>query len=263
MEQALAVLERLGAVLVDVQLRPLHNYHDVKTVIAESEIFAVHQPDLQRRAQDYGEDFLGRTLGACLFSAADFVQAQRERKTMLQEFDAMFDHLDLLVTVGNGPAPRLDELAGRGYVNKWQKPNAYNAFSVSGGPTASTCIGFSNDGLPLSMQISGPVFGDSLVLRAAHAYEKATPWRNQRPTLDAKKEKISIQPSIAMVERSNDPGFQALAKSCASRAGLTLSDGHLEQLAAQAPFIFAMAERLRRDRSYQDDPAAILSFTRA
>ena len=44
--------------------------------------------------------------------------------------------------------------------------------------------GFTADGLPLGMQIAGRPFDEATVLRAAHAYEGATPWRNRRPKLD-------------------------------------------------------------------------------
>jgi aspartyl-tRNA(Asn)/glutamyl-tRNA(Gln) amidotransferase subunit A len=46
----------------------------------------------------------------------------------------------------------------------------------------SVCCGFTADtGLPLSFQIVGKRFQDATVLRAADAYERATPWRQRRP----------------------------------------------------------------------------------
>ncbi len=38
-------------------------------------------------------------------------------------------------------------------------------------------------GLPLAMQIAGKVFDEATILRIAHAYEQATPWRRLRPSL--------------------------------------------------------------------------------
>ena len=38
-------------------------------------------------------------------------------------------------------------------------------------------------GLPLSFQLVGKRFDDATVLRAAHTYEQATPWRGRRPAL--------------------------------------------------------------------------------
>ena len=41
-------------------------------------------------------------------------------------------------------------------------------------------------GLPLAFQLAGKPFDEATVLRAAHAYEKATPWRSVRPRLEDK-----------------------------------------------------------------------------
>ena len=51
-------------------------------------------------------------------------------------------------------------------------------------PALAQCIGFTGNGLPLSMQIVGTPLDDATVLRVAHAYEGATPWRARRPMLD-------------------------------------------------------------------------------
>ncbi len=52
-------------------------YHDVKITGAESEFYAVHEPVLRTQLGDFGEDFLGRTLGALLMSGADYGSAEK------------------------------------------------------------------------------------------------------------------------------------------------------------------------------------------
>jgi len=52
-----------------------------------------------------------------------------------------------------------------------------------GNPALSVCSGYAANGMPQSLQIVGRLFEDATVLRAGHAYEKATPWRNRRPAL--------------------------------------------------------------------------------
>jgi aspartyl-tRNA(Asn)/glutamyl-tRNA(Gln) amidotransferase subunit A len=49
----------------------------------------------------------------------------------------------------------------------------------------SVCSGFDARGLPFSLQIAGKLFDEATVLRAGHAYEKATPWRDGRPALQS------------------------------------------------------------------------------
>ncbi len=50
-----------------------------------------------------------------------------------------------------------------------------------GYPTLSLPCGFSIDGLPLSLQLVGPPLSESLLCRAGHAYEEATPWHARHP----------------------------------------------------------------------------------
>src|SRR2546430_2781482 len=49
MEEALHVLKSLGAELEDCHVRSLQHYFDIKVIIAETEIFSIHQPDLIAR----------------------------------------------------------------------------------------------------------------------------------------------------------------------------------------------------------------------
>jgi aspartyl-tRNA(Asn)/glutamyl-tRNA(Gln) amidotransferase subunit A len=72
LEQAYDVLRGLGAVIEDVRIRPAQDYHAVKITVAESELFAVHEPVLRQRLNDFGADFLGRALGALLISGPDY-----------------------------------------------------------------------------------------------------------------------------------------------------------------------------------------------
>ncbi len=56
--------------------------------------------------------------------------------------------------------------------------------SLIAAPAVSVCCGFDeNTGLPLAMQIAGRAFDEAAVLRAAHAYQQATGWTDERPPL--------------------------------------------------------------------------------
>jgi aspartyl-tRNA(Asn)/glutamyl-tRNA(Gln) amidotransferase subunit A len=54
-------------------------------------------------------------------------------------------------------------------------------FNVTGSPALSICNGFSQTGLPLSLQIGGRPFEDALVLQVGHALERAMGSRTRRP----------------------------------------------------------------------------------
>jgi aspartyl-tRNA(Asn)/glutamyl-tRNA(Gln) amidotransferase subunit A len=61
-------------------------------------------------------------------------------------------------------------------------------FNGYGLPVICIPCGFSKDGLPIGLQIAGPLFSESSVLALAHAYQQATDWHKRRPGLqpDAK-----------------------------------------------------------------------------
>jgi aspartyl-tRNA(Asn)/glutamyl-tRNA(Gln) amidotransferase subunit A len=61
-------------------------------------------------------------------------------------------------------------------------------FNGYGLPVISIVCGFSKEGLPIGLQIAGPLFSESSVLALAHAYQQATDWHKRRPGLqpDAK-----------------------------------------------------------------------------
>lgn len=54
-------------------------------------------------------------------------------------------------------------------------------FNLTGQPAASIPCGFSDTGLPMGLQIIGPMYGEQAVLNASHAFESAHPFANKRP----------------------------------------------------------------------------------
>jgi aspartyl-tRNA(Asn)/glutamyl-tRNA(Gln) amidotransferase subunit A len=256
LDQAFAVFRSLGATLGEARLRPAQDYYDVKITIAESELLAVHEHALRTRPGDFGEDFLGRVLPAVLISSRDYIQTQRERRRMLAEIAPVYADFDVLVTATAGaPAPRLGTWRT---IEFWRRPSLTTPFNVTGGPALAQCIGFSNIGLPLSMQIVGRPFDDATVLRVAHAYEKATPWRERRPRLDPDAQFSTAPPPLPDREPAqiDMPTRDRVAIACRA-AGLTLTERQLELACAAAPYVIAMTGRLYRERAYTEEPAVV------
>jgi aspartyl-tRNA(Asn)/glutamyl-tRNA(Gln) amidotransferase subunit A len=259
LEEALAVLRSLGATLGEARLRSAQDYYDVKVTIAESELLAVHEQALRTRPGDFGEDFLGRVLPAVLIGGRDYVQAQRERRRMLAEMAAVYADFDVLVTATAGaPAPRLGAWRTLEF---WKRASLTTPFNVTGGPALAQCIGFAGNGVPLSMQVVGRPFDDATVLRVAHAYEKATPWRTKRPQLDPHAEFSTALPPVPDPEPAEIDATTRERVAVACRAGgLTLSGRQFEMACAAAPYVIAMTSRLHRDRAYTEEPANIFQF---
>ncbi|MSQ19831.1 MAG: amidase [Betaproteobacteria bacterium] len=259
LEEAIGVFANLGANLEDCRSRPVRDFFDVKVVIAETELFAIHQDDLIARPGDFGRDFLGRVLPACLFQSIDYVQALREHRRLIAAIKPLYAKYDLLLTCGLGPAPRLTAFRTK---NFWQGANVCTPSNVTRNPVLMLPCGFSGTGLPMGLQLIGHPFGDRAVLRAGHAYQSATDWHTRRPNL------VPGKPQPALNASGNEPGVpeidaatQSHVETMARRAGLKLNERQWAILFETAPFAIAMVERVRRSRDRAEEPSLVFRFT--
>jgi aspartyl-tRNA(Asn)/glutamyl-tRNA(Gln) amidotransferase subunit A len=259
MDDALDVLRRLGAALEDCRVRPLASYFDAKIIIAESEIFSVHQKNLVARPKDFGADFRARVLPSVLFTAHDYVQAAREHRRMMAEMEPLYTRFDAFVTAGLGEAPRLADYRS---VSFWEKPSLLTAWNVTGQPVLQLPNGFGRNGLPLGMQILGRPFGETTILRVGHAYERATDWHARRPPLvrGAAAPDLTPPPVLSGTADRVDGATRDLCVKAAARAGVALDDLMLAQLLEGAPYALGMVQRLRRDHDPHHEPSIVFSF---
>ncbi len=258
LEEAVAAFAGLGARVEDCRARPMGDGLDIKIVIAESEIFAIHHDNLIARPGDFGRDFLGRVLPACLFQAVDYVQALREHRRYMAEMKPLYAKYDILLTCGMGPAPRLD---AHRTPNFWRKSNVFTPSNVARSPALVLPCGFSRAGLPMGMQLIGRPFDDATVLRAGYAYQAATDWHRRRPDL------APGRPQPAVTPKGNEPAAADLdaatlghVEHMARRAGLRLNERQMAILLETAPFALAMAARVHRPRDRMDEPSLVFRF---
>jgi len=141
------------------------------------------------RAAGFGAEVKRRVmLGTYALSAgyydAYYGKAQKVRTLIRRDFEAAFAKVDVIV----GPTTpscafkhgeKEDPLAM--YLNDIFRVPA----NLSGNPGISVPCGFSASGLPIGLHLVGRAFDEATLLRVAHAYEQATPWRARRPVLDA------------------------------------------------------------------------------
>jgi aspartyl-tRNA(Asn)/glutamyl-tRNA(Gln) amidotransferase subunit A len=139
------------------------------------------------RAAGFGAEVKRRImLGTYALSAgyhdAYYGQAQKVRTLVRREFEAAFARVDLLAapttpSVAFTHGDKADPLAM--YMNDVYTIPA----SMTGLPAVSVPCGFNGAGLPIGLQLIGRALDEPTLLRAAHAYEQATPWRQRRPAL--------------------------------------------------------------------------------
>jgi aspartyl-tRNA(Asn)/glutamyl-tRNA(Gln) amidotransferase subunit A len=119
-------------------------------------------------------------------SAVDYLGADLVRNTLGRQMAEFHRKYDLLLTP-TVPVPALpvaqdlnDPATERHWID-WS-PFSY-PFNLTRQPAASIPCGLTSAGLPIGLQIVGPLYADDRVLRAARAFERTQPTR--RPPLDA------------------------------------------------------------------------------
>jgi aspartyl-tRNA(Asn)/glutamyl-tRNA(Gln) amidotransferase subunit A len=139
------------------------------------------------RAAGFGAEVKRRImLGTYALSAgyhdAYYGKAQKVRTLVRRDFEAAFARVDLVVgpttpNVAFKHGEKEDPLSM--YLNDMFTIPA----NLAGLPGISVPCGFTTAALPIGLQFIGRALDEPTLLRAAHAYEQAAPWRDRRPEL--------------------------------------------------------------------------------
>ena len=103
------------------------------------------------------------------------------------EINDVFSEVDILVTPTSPGLPeRIDQAINPSQANTAEQSTRNTApFNLYGIPTISVPIGFSNSGLPIGLQISSANLGEEVMFSLAHAFQQATDWHTEYPTIQA------------------------------------------------------------------------------
>ena len=178
-DAAADVLRGLGATIVDVALPSRPRFDASTQAILLAEGFAIHHEWLRTRPQDYGRVTRERLSMGAFVSGGEYVQAQRLRRILTAEVDAVLAGCDAILCAGiTATAPLVSEV-DEGPFRRSHPITA--AFNGTGHPALALPGGFGASGLPLGLQLVGRNFAEATLFRIGHAYEQATGWMARRP----------------------------------------------------------------------------------
>jgi len=141
------------------------------------------------RGQGFGPEVKRRImLGTYALSAgyydAYYRKASQIRTLIRKDFDRALEKCDVLVAPTTPTtAFKLGEMVSEP-MQMYLQDVFTLALSLAGLPGLSLPCGFDESGLPIGLQIMGGAFDESTVLRVAHAYEGATGWHKQTPSMN-------------------------------------------------------------------------------
>lgn len=203
-EAAIAELKKLGATVVEIDLPNSGLSVPAYYVIAPAECSSnlsrfdgvrfghrcENPTDLEdlykrSRAEGFGEEVRRRVMiGTYALSAgyydAYYLQAQRVRRLIKQDFDQAFTQCDVIL------GPTAPEVAFALGAKKTDPVSMYLqdiytiATNLAGLPGMSIPAGF-NQGLPVGLQLIGPYWSEAKLLNVAHRYQGVTDWHTRIP----------------------------------------------------------------------------------
>lgn len=182
MMDAANVLKSLGAELIDISLpdssQVIWDWFDVCAV----QNALVHDAIDLARPNGLGPALQqlvarGRALGGL-----DYQRVIDRRDVFRFDFDALFSDVDLVLSPAMAfsapPTDRMDNLtddmiAG---MHRFTCP-----FTMSGHPVISMPAGVHGNGMPINVQLIGPMFGEAALLKAGAAFQSITTWHHRHP----------------------------------------------------------------------------------
>ncbi len=184
---ALEVFEALGARVVEVKLPPFAPLLGSVFPLLTAEVMAAHAETFPRLADSYGPDLRRMLEAGAPLTAVDVARCLPARAAFAGEMRKVFDLVDLLLTPA-APSPTLawdevealssDQAALMDRIARYTIP-----FNATGSPTLSLPSGMASTGLPLGIQLIGPILGEPLLFRAGHAFQQATDHHTLHPEL--------------------------------------------------------------------------------
>ena len=204
LDEARAVLEKLGARCVDVSLpntaAAIPTYYVIASAEASTNLSrfdgarfghrCAHPTNLddlyqRSRSEGFGREVKRRILtGTYTLSVgyydAYYVKAQRVRRLIRDDFLRVFDDVDLLLApTAPNPAFPLDQLLADP-IRMYQQDAFTVPASLAGIPALAVPCGLI-DGLPLGLQLMGPHFSEVALLEAGMAFQTETDWHQRHP----------------------------------------------------------------------------------
>jgi aspartyl-tRNA(Asn)/glutamyl-tRNA(Gln) amidotransferase subunit A len=181
-EDMVRVFADEGARIVEVALpASVTDYRQASSVINWTESLSIHETDFMTRAGEMGQALRDKMMCGFMTRAVDYMAAQRRRRELAAATDALIGSVDALVLpCAFHTAPPIEDFDR---VKAYTTDTACPPFNMSGHPAMAICTGFDPAGLPANAQIVGRYFDEATVFRVARAYERATGWRDRRPSI--------------------------------------------------------------------------------
>ena len=167
-DEALKEIGKFSAKISEVKLP------DTPAAVQGPEVYALHKRYFAESPEMYGTWMQERLKQAATVDTATYIEARQQLRQLRLTVNSVFKKVDFIVTP-TSPVPPITisealkmspSPAGELWLRNTRPFNAY------GWPAISVPCGFTRSGLPVGLQIAGPMFGEARLLFFARAVEQ-------------------------------------------------------------------------------------------
>jgi len=188
MEKAVETLRRLGLQVAEVEFKPGEKdaFERAFEVLWFTQYASSWSSVLPEKREMLSRAVVNMIEVGQTISALEYKQVEVLRTGLYYKIRNLFADFDLLICPTLATPAFSHQIKGPAEINgkrinpftDWMMTNLFN---LTGHPAASVPIGFTEDGLPIGMQVIGSRLEDSKVLRLSYAYQQTSPWADRHP----------------------------------------------------------------------------------
>lgn len=176
-EAAIRTLEGLGVELVEVEIPHVELGVAAQYVLIFAEAATLYEKYLDEQPQNFGRATYHRLLQGRFFTAVEYLRAMKVRQLLIQEMEAVMKTVDVIVS----PTTPYPAYTIAGFVKAQGDVGRMTRLAdATGHPSITLPCGFTSNGLPIGLMITGRLWDEVTTLQVAHAYEQATTWHQRR-----------------------------------------------------------------------------------
>jgi aspartyl-tRNA(Asn)/glutamyl-tRNA(Gln) amidotransferase subunit A len=180
-DTAAEVLAAAGASVGEVDLPGADEAVEAATTMIRAEALGIHGPRLAVEPDRFGADARRRLLLGESVTGVQYGEARQQARLWRRRVTTLFGQVDVLLTPSTGTtAPPAD---AEMIETTRRLVRLTYGWSLAGLPALSIPCGFSDDGLPVGLQLAAAPLQEATVLRAGAAYQQITDWHRREPGL--------------------------------------------------------------------------------
>ncbi len=176
--ESVETLASLGAQIVNVTLPDFGAYMPDWPTLCSVEALYAHLDHYPSRAGDYGNWFGAWLERGASVGATEYAAACIRREELRGLLARAFEGIEMLACPAQGTLPHevtedlmYDDTPGE---FQWARLQYTAPWDMNRAPTLTLPNGWSEEGLPIALQLVGPLGSEAALCRAGYAYEQAT-----------------------------------------------------------------------------------------